>query len=235
MIIALAAGSPGAVRLAGRAGVLPRWFTEEASDLCQATLRDGGGKPLVQRVADAIDAFGRLGVTVAQLEQRVGRPSAEWLGEDLGALQVLIMSMRRGEISKDEAFPAERVTADDITGQRRTRQKPADGPEGAGPIGAPPAASSDSTAAPAPARAARAASGQVGIIARHFKRIGFADDERDQRLSATSTLAGREVGSTKDLTQKEAHAVAAALAAYVPQRTNKPIASFPAAMTFGWE
>lgn len=53
-----------------------------------------------------------------------------------------------------------------------------------------------------------AASGQVSIIARHFKRLGFTDDEREQRLNITATIAGRdELGSTKDLTQPQALAV----------------------------
>jgi hypothetical protein len=43
--------------------ILPTWFTEEAKDICTATLRDGGGKPLAQRIADAIKVFEALGIT----------------------------------------------------------------------------------------------------------------------------------------------------------------------------
>ena len=54
-----------------------------------------------------------------------------------------------------------------------------------------------------------ASSGQAGIIARHFQRLGFTDDERPQRLAITATIAGcDEVSSTKDLTQEQAKTVA---------------------------
>jgi hypothetical protein len=95
--------------------VLPAWFTEEAKDLCAQTLSDGGGKPLAQRVADATAAFGRLGVTGAQLEEKIGRPAAEWIDQDVATLQVVYRSLMRGEITRDEEFPpARRVTADEI-------------------------------------------------------------------------------------------------------------------------
>jgi hypothetical protein len=58
-----------------------------------------------------------------------------------------------------------------------------------------------------------AATGQVGIIARHFLRLGFGDDERDQRLAITSVIAGTDpIGSTKELTQSQAKTVADTLA-----------------------
>ena len=68
-------------------------------------------------------------------------------------------------------------------------------------------------AAPGPGPA-RATGGQVGIIARHFKRLGFEDEERDQRLAATAIIAGigGELASTKDLTQDQAHMVSDTLA-----------------------
>jgi hypothetical protein len=94
--------------------ILPTWFTEEAKDLCSATLRDGGGKPLAQRRADAVKVYEGLGVTLDQLEQKQGRPSDKWTEHDVAALGVTYKSIQRGEITLEEEFPHERVTVDEI-------------------------------------------------------------------------------------------------------------------------
>jgi hypothetical protein len=106
---------------------LPTWFVEEAKDLCAQTLADGGGKPLATRIADAIGAFGQMGITQGQLQDKLGRPSEKWIDQDVAQLSVIYKSLVRGEITRDEEFPPERVTADEITGQR------ADTAEGAAP------------------------------------------------------------------------------------------------------
>ena len=97
---------------------LPTWFVEEAKDLCAQTLSDGGGKPLAQRVADAIATFGRIGISQAQMEAKLGQPHVKWIEQDVATLSVIYRSIQRGEISKDEEFPsaADRVTAADIIG-----------------------------------------------------------------------------------------------------------------------
>lgn len=87
--------------------VLPVWFREEAAELCQRTLEHGGGKPLVQRVADCEAAFAGIGITRAQLETRQGRAATQWTAQDVAALGVVFQSIRRGEVSKEEEFPRE--------------------------------------------------------------------------------------------------------------------------------
>lgn len=53
---------------------------------------------------------------------------------------------------------------------------------------------------PPPAvRAPRAAGSPAGVIHAHFKRLGFTDDERPQRLKVMSQLTGRVITSTNDL------------------------------------
>lgn len=94
---------------------LPTWFVEEAKDLCNKTITEGGGVPLAQRAANAIEVFGNLGITVAQLETKVGTPSGKWTDQDVAQLRVIRQSLLRGEISKDEEFPPERVTVSEIT------------------------------------------------------------------------------------------------------------------------
>jgi hypothetical protein len=53
----------------------------------------------------------------------------------------------------------------------------------------------------------------VGIVQTHFKRLGFSDDEREQRLVATAKLAAlNEISTTNDLDESELSTVADALA-----------------------
>lgn len=102
--------------------VLPVWFVEEAKGLCRKTLEHGGGKPLVQRIADCIAAFEAIGITKAQIEKRVGRVADEMTPEDFGSLRVLYGSIKAGEIAKDEAFPRDEPPTH--------KQQPADGGDG---------------------------------------------------------------------------------------------------------
>jgi hypothetical protein len=96
--------------------ILPPWFVEEAKELCSKTLRDGGGKPLAQRVADARKVFEALGITVDQLEQKIGRPSEKWNEHDIAQLLITHASLQRGEVTVAEEFPPQRVTVAEITG-----------------------------------------------------------------------------------------------------------------------
>lgn len=96
--------------------ILPPWFVENAKELCQKTLEHGGGVPLPQRIAAIVKAFDELDVTVDQLEQRAGKSTAKWTARDVAQLTTVGGSLRRGEIQRDEAFPPQRVTADEING-----------------------------------------------------------------------------------------------------------------------
>jgi hypothetical protein len=98
--------------------ILPSWFTERAKSLCLQTLEDGGGKPVAQRVADAVKAFEALGVKPQRLEQRFGT-SSTWGPLDLAQLEVVHTSLRQGTVSIDEEFPPLRVTVDELTGDEK--------------------------------------------------------------------------------------------------------------------
>jgi len=104
--------------------VLPVWFVDEAKQLCLKTLQDGGGKPMARRIADIIAAFEELGVTVAQLEQKTGRDTDQWTAHDLAQLTVIGKSLKLGEVQREDEFPPERVTADEIAGGAVPAQKP---------------------------------------------------------------------------------------------------------------
>jgi len=102
--------------------ILPPWFVEEATRLCHETLANGGGKPLVQRITDAVQMFDRMGVTVGQLEAKVGRPKGQWDGHDVAKLGVIYKSLQRGEVSKEDEFPPPAVTAGEILAARAAQQ-----------------------------------------------------------------------------------------------------------------
>jgi hypothetical protein len=97
--------------------ILPKWFTEEAKEICQATLAKGDGTPLPDRIAAAVGTFDRIGVVVDRLEQQIGKPTDKWNAYDLAQLTTTYKSIQRNEIAIDEAFPLPRVTADEITEQ----------------------------------------------------------------------------------------------------------------------
>ncbi|TDC35690.1 hypothetical protein E1211_15345 [Micromonospora sp. 15K316] len=96
--------------------VLPADFVAEAQDICRQTIERGNGKPLVDRIADMVAAFAEYGVKVPQIEDRVGRKRGQWTAADVADLGVVFSSIKRGELSADDEFPA-RVTADEITAQ----------------------------------------------------------------------------------------------------------------------
>jgi hypothetical protein len=87
--------------------LLPVWFRDEAESLAAKTLAgDSAGEPLPKRIADAVAWFGReLGVTVEQLETRLGRPRAKWTAGNLATLNVLGSEIGRGEKDVEEEFP----------------------------------------------------------------------------------------------------------------------------------
>lgn len=97
--------------------ILPPWFVEEAKQICTRTLADGGGKPLPQRIADAIRAFEGIGVVQDRIETKFGRPSGKWTEHDVAQLLVAFQSIQRGEVTADEEFPLPRVTVDEIKQQ----------------------------------------------------------------------------------------------------------------------
>ena len=108
--------------VAGRAeremlfAILPTAFVAEAQELCRKTLETGTGGSLEQRAAASVEAFGKGGVTQEQLEARIGKPIDRWSAQNVADLDILFGSLKRREITKEEAFPAPvGITADDIT------------------------------------------------------------------------------------------------------------------------
>jgi hypothetical protein len=107
--------------------ILPPWYTEEAKKLCNETLAGGGGKPVAVRIAEGIQGFRGKGVTVEQLETKLGRSKDRWDGQDVAQLGVIYASIQRGEVTVEQEFPTQPVTAAEITGAPTTEpsKKPA--------------------------------------------------------------------------------------------------------------
>lgn len=120
--------------------IMPRSYVLAAEAALQATLMRSIdiGEPLDKQVKKMTDAFIQAwGVTRAQLESKSGRPFDKWTPRDLVDLKILSKSLARRDMSVEDAFPAHRVTADELpeapaSGRpaepEPTRDDPFDGP-----------------------------------------------------------------------------------------------------------
>lgn len=91
--------------------ILPAWFTEEAQDICRATLEHGDGTPLRDRVTKMVKAFDGAGVDLSRLEAKLGRKRAQWTPQDVADMAIAYTSITREGLPVDDVFPPERTTA----------------------------------------------------------------------------------------------------------------------------
>lgn len=211
--------------------ILPGWYTEDAIAACYETLA-GDDSELPGRIRQCVEGFEKLGVRQAQLEQKAGGPVEKWTPYDLAQMSVVYRSLMRGETNRDEEFGVapDRVTAAEITGQkqdkpahqqrRRGRAAPPDASPADSRLPTPPA--DDETAGeaqnePDARPPAKATSGQVGILQKLWRDLGYDDgdpEQRTERLVFTAQLAGiDDLDTTSDLTQDQASRVREALKA----------------------
>jgi hypothetical protein len=95
--------------------VIPKWFSEEARDICAETrAKETDGKPRDLVIAAAVKAFADRNITRDQLEAKLGRAADKWTDMDLATLRLIKDSLDRGEITVEEEFPDERVTSAEI-------------------------------------------------------------------------------------------------------------------------
>jgi hypothetical protein len=174
--------------------ILPRWFTEEAVATCYRTLESDEDGTLPERIEKCAHAFSQMGITVPQLEARLGAPRSAWQPTDLAQLTVIFRSIQRQEVRKDDEFPAgaERTTAADLVGDA--------------PV--PPAASTPDPAAqnpPPPASEAAAPSERPAAtrasLGKALARLPLGPAEDVGQFIAWRT--GRPVTSLTDLTREE--------------------------------
>ncbi|MCK0517902.1 hypothetical protein [Williamsia sp. DF01-3] len=95
--------------------VLPRWFAEQAIDICEATLEHGEGEPLPARIDKMVNAFRTINVSTEQIETKLGRQHGSWTAADVARMGVVYRSIKAGDAIRDEEFPPLRaVSTDDI-------------------------------------------------------------------------------------------------------------------------
>src|SRR5581483_3847489 len=166
---------------------LPTWFVEEAKDICAKTIAEGGGVPLAQRIANAIEVFGNLGITIPQLEVKIGAATEKWTDHDVANLRVIRQSLLRGEVTKDEEFPPPRVTADEITGT------PPAAPATPAAEMAPAAAEQDAQpeASDEPGSARPEQVGKVESV--YSSALGFKRAEHRLAVGASEQIIGRDL------------------------------------------
>jgi hypothetical protein len=171
--------------------ILPGWYTEDAVAGCYKTLAadDRDGSTEADRIARAIEMFAGLGITAGQLEQKLGAPSARWSPHDLAQLRVIFRSLERGEIRREDEFPAARaqglVTVPEITGGRGDRPGPAERKRDP----APDDGNEPGSAAPS----------QVGRLQSLYQnRFGFIRKEHEQTLVVSEQIIGRELTGPRD-------------------------------------
>lgn len=170
--------------------ILPTWYAETAKELCNKTLRDGGGRPLPQRIADALDGYAAMGISETQLEDKLGSPRARWTEHDVVQLGVIYKSLHNGEIRKDEEFPPgqARVTVAEITGQPDAPRPVNQGPR-LEPGKKPASAGADLGGEPGSAETAQL--GRVGSF--YESKFGFKRAEQRDTVSLSGQIVGRRL------------------------------------------
>ena len=196
--------------------VMPTWFTEQAQDLCRATIENGEGEPLPQRIDKMVQAFhASYGVKPAQIEEKLGRKRGQWDAGDVAQMTIVYTSLSRGEVTVEEEFGSSRPDASEFTVPKAEAKVPE--PEQAPPIDVTDAeVVEEEPINRAPENRRRA------MFAAFGKAAGFDSDARSTegrqaRLDYISKAIGREVASSNDLTTGETELVISLLEADADQ------------------
>ena len=89
--------------------ILPGSFLADAEQRLKSTLANGDGKPLAERVDEAVAAFDEIQVTLAQLETRVEKPKSKWGPGELVTLRRIYATVTLDGIPMTEFFPQKAV------------------------------------------------------------------------------------------------------------------------------
>ena len=177
------------------------------AELCQLIFSDAiAGMAATEEIED--DAEGPAAVLVNGSEP----PAQRTAQRRQRAAETGVGATRAGTREEDRGMGADRVKP---SGSQRTDSLHSGGPDPS----LPPLPGEDEDSGPAVSDRAEAAAGPgtsdrhqrlVGIVRAHFKRLDFADEEREQRLVATAVLAGvsHDLPTTSFLTEEQLSAVA---------------------------
>jgi len=104
--------------------VLPRWYKIQAEAALRATLDRMVGadkKPLEEQIEETLALFVReFGVGRDQIEQKARKKIERWTAGDLNELKILGGSLAHKDLTIEEAFPAAKVTVDELAGPAET-------------------------------------------------------------------------------------------------------------------
>lgn len=171
--------------------VLPPWYTEEAKDLCNKTLAEGGQVPIEQRRAEVIKNFADLGVTEDDLVRKLDRPPAKWTAHDLAQLWVIGKSIQRGEVTRDDEFPPLTITKDDIAAARTDAVPPPSAE-----------ASAEQPTEPQPAAGESAAPAQL-VAKLKRQLVDLQVTKPADQLKVIGQIVGRKLSAWNEITTQD--------------------------------
>lgn len=123
----------GARRLRARIlAVLPPDLVDAAVEECRRTMREGGQKPIADRIRDMTQAFVRVGVTADMLAARLGRPLDTATVDDLEELRGIYQSLRDGASGVRDWFAPKAVPPDGDGFEAASAGRAPDAPPAAG-------------------------------------------------------------------------------------------------------
>lgn len=85
--------------------VIPGDVQDMAVDLCEKTLKEGGGKPLADRVRDMLAAFkNEYGITKEMVEKRIGKKTEAMNETEFVGIARIFVSLRDGMAKAEQFF-----------------------------------------------------------------------------------------------------------------------------------
>ncbi len=187
--------------------ILPKWFTEMAQDICNATLENGEGVPLPKRIEDMIAGFRAIGVSQQQMEAKLNKKRGAWDAGDVAQMGITYTSITRDGFDKAEMFPpVAGVTTDEIKAKAvETKAEPAP-------------AQGETATAEAPGDPAEvnsrgeflATKKAIGTIRGLLGNTGHSlrgAEATAKTLAHVASLVGREIADINDLSEAEADVV----------------------------
>lgn len=198
--------------------ILPKWFTEDAQNVCKNTLENGEGIPLPKRVEIMLGKFRELGITETQLENKIGKKRGAWDAGDVAQMGITYTSITRDGFDKAEMFPpVAGVTADEIKAKTPEKPKVEPAPAAApAPDPAPAPESSNEPGDPEPEAdpAETNSRGEffatkkaMGTIRGLLTSAGYSlrgAEAAAKTLAHVATVIGREITDINDLSEAEA-------------------------------
>jgi hypothetical protein len=193
--------------------ILPKWFTEDAQNVCKNTLENGEGIPLPKRVEIMLGKFRELGITETQLENKIGKKRGAWDAGDVAQMGITYTSITRDGFDKAEMFPpVAGVTADEIKAKAVDAPKVEPAPA---PDSAPSPETTEATPEANPAEINSrgeflATKKAMGTIRGLLTSAGYSlrgTEASAKTLAHITSLVGREITDINDLSEAEAEVV----------------------------